>query len=81
VGASLRLRPVRWTERQNALVAELSAIDSWRATSDLNFPLATHIGDSWLVLRLNNFPDHPLWTLFQDGGSRELPLVSLRGWV
>ncbi|MFI0468646.1 MULTISPECIES: hypothetical protein [Saccharopolyspora] len=49
---------------------ELLARPQWRRTGDTRFPVAATVdGRSW-VLRLNSFPDHPLWTLFVDGAAR-----------
>ncbi|MGW5649089.1 hypothetical protein ACWEV3_42825 [Saccharopolyspora sp. NPDC003752] len=49
---------------------ELLARPQWRRTGDTRFPVAATVdGRSW-VLRLNIFPDHPLWTLFVDGDRR-----------
>jgi len=39
----------------------------WRATGDVYFPYAALVDDRWHVLRLNSFPDHPLYTVFVDG--------------
>ncbi|MEV0696838.1 hypothetical protein AB0I53_02815 [Saccharopolyspora sp. NPDC050389] len=49
---------------------ELLARPQWRRTGDPRFPVAAIVdGRSW-ALRLNSFPDHPLWTLFVDGARR-----------
>lgn len=40
---------------------------AWRDTGSLRFPWAAEVDGSWWVLRLNDFPDHPLLTLFIDG--------------
>jgi len=41
---------------------------SWRRVSSNVFPYAALLdGVHWVVLRLNDFPDHPLYTLFIDG--------------
>ncbi|MFC0041936.1 hypothetical protein [Actinomadura rayongensis] len=42
----------------------------WRRTGDPRFPAAANIDGCWLVLRINGFPDHPLWTPFMDGVAR-----------
>ncbi|HEY3504460.1 MAG TPA: hypothetical protein VGN37_16980 [Actinocatenispora sp.] len=39
----------------------------WRFTADTRFPAAALVDGHWWVLRINGFPDHPLWTLFVDG--------------
>lgn len=39
----------------------------WYRTGDVYFPFASRVDGRWWVLRLNSFPDHPLWTLFIDG--------------
>ncbi|MGV9821702.1 hypothetical protein [Nocardia xishanensis] len=46
---------------------ELNARPRWSRTGDAHFPVAASVDGSWWVLRLNCFPDHPLWTLFVDG--------------
>jgi len=43
---------------------------AWRSTGDAFFPAAVRRGDAWWVLRINSFPDHPLWTLFVNGVGR-----------
>lgn len=43
---------------------------NWLRTGDYYFPYAASVDDQWWVLRLNNFPDHPLFTLFVDGARR-----------
>jgi hypothetical protein len=50
--------------------AELKAKPRWHETGDKYFPAAARVGGEWWVLRLNNFPDHPLWTLIVDGQRR-----------
>lgn len=40
---------------------------AWRYTGSLRFPWAAEVDGTWWVLRLNDFPDHPLLTLFIDG--------------
>jgi hypothetical protein len=40
---------------------------SWCETSDAHFPRAARVDGQWWVLRVNSFPDHPLYTLFVDG--------------
>ncbi|MGW5143136.1 hypothetical protein ACWEPH_29120 [Nocardia beijingensis] len=49
---------------------ELSARPRWQSTGNDKFPVAAHVDGQWWVLRLNGFPDHPLWTLFIDGAPR-----------
>ncbi|MEV0338403.1 hypothetical protein AB0H49_05190 [Nocardia sp. NPDC050713] len=49
---------------------ELNARPQWRRTGNAKFPVAAVVDGSWWVLRLNGFPDHPLWTLFVDGTRR-----------
>jgi hypothetical protein len=40
----------------------------WRRVRSNVFPYAALLnGVHWVVLRLNGFPDHPLYTLFIDG--------------
>lgn len=38
----------------------------WRRTGSGLFILAVRVDGSWWVLRLNDFPDHPLYTFFID---------------
>lgn len=38
----------------------------WLNTGTTVFRYAARVGASWWVLRLNDFPDHPLFTLFVD---------------
>lgn len=40
---------------------------TWRPTGNVYFPSAARVGDVWWVLRINGFPEHPLFTLFADG--------------
>ena len=49
---------------------ELLATPQWRSTGDAFFPVAADVEGSRWVLRVNSFPDHPLWTLFVDGQRR-----------
>jgi hypothetical protein len=42
----------------------------WYRTGHPYFPTAAYVDGRWWVLRLNSFPDHPLWTLFIDGEVR-----------
>ncbi|MEU5811015.1 hypothetical protein [Streptomyces sp. NPDC047718] len=39
----------------------------WHATGSNVFPHAARVEGRWWVLRLNDFPEHPLHTLFVDG--------------
>ncbi|MFJ9548500.1 hypothetical protein [Streptomyces erythrochromogenes] len=39
----------------------------WRPTGSGVFPHAARVDGRWWVLRLNDFPEHPLHTLFVDG--------------
>lgn len=39
----------------------------WRRTDAPAFVFAARMDDAWWVLRLNGFPDHPLYTLFVAG--------------
>lgn len=50
--------------------AEFSVRPEWKETGNVYFPTAAQVNGHWWVLRLNNFPDHPLWTLFVDGQQR-----------
>jgi hypothetical protein len=40
---------------------------AWRRTGTRVFLNAARVDGTWWVLRLNCFPDHPLYTLFADG--------------
>jgi hypothetical protein len=48
----------------------LAARPEWRRTGYRRFPVAARVQGQWWVLRMNCFPDHPLWTLFVDGVRR-----------
>jgi len=39
----------------------------WRPTGDGSFPYACRLEERWWVLRVNAFPDHPLYTVLVDG--------------
>ncbi|MCX4091140.1 hypothetical protein [Nocardia sp. alder85J] len=45
----------------------LHARPRWQRTGHAYFPTAALVDGHWWVLRINSFPDHPLWTLFIDG--------------
>jgi hypothetical protein len=47
--------------------SELTATPRWCRTRNSRFPFAARVSGRWWVLRLNSFPDHPLWTWFIDG--------------
>jgi hypothetical protein len=49
---------------------ELAVQPGWRRTGNAYFPVAARVTGQWWVLRINSFPDHPLWTLFVDGVRR-----------
>ncbi len=49
---------------------ELWATPHWSRTGNPYFPVAACVDGIWWVLRLNSFPDHPLWTLFVGGECR-----------
>ena len=49
---------------------ELNAHPRWLGTGNSYFPVVASVDGHWWVLRLNNFPDHPMWTLFVDGARR-----------
>ncbi len=38
----------------------------WIRTGDVEFPYAAHADDQQLKIRLNDFPDEPLYTLLAD---------------
>lgn len=42
----------------------------WHRTGNPYFPVAARVNEQWWVLRVNNFPDHPVWTLLVDGERR-----------
>jgi hypothetical protein len=58
----------------------LASVLDWRRTQDAYFPAAALADGQWWVLRLNSFPDHPLWTLFVDGVSRGHSEDTPPGW-
>ena len=45
---------------------------SWSPTGDVTHPWAATLGDDSLVLRLNDFPDEQMYTLFARNRSREV---------
>ncbi|RKE23472.1 hypothetical protein [Streptomyces sp. TLI_171] len=45
----------------------LPALVAWHTVDSNVFPYAARLDGRWLVLRLNDFPEHPLYTLFVDG--------------
>ncbi|MCP2260550.1 hypothetical protein LX15_004268 [Streptoalloteichus tenebrarius] len=49
---------------------ELTVRPEWGQTGDVFFPVAALVEGEWWVLRINNFPNHPLWTLFVGGRPR-----------
>ena len=49
---------------------EMHVRPQWRRTGNTHFPVAAIVEGHWWVLRINSFPDHPLWTLFVDGVRR-----------
>lgn len=49
---------------------EFRVTPDWRKTGNACFPTAARVGDQWWVLRVNNFPDHPIYTLFVGGHRR-----------
>lgn len=49
---------------------ELGLRVDWRQTGNNYFPWAAKVGGEWWVLRLNDFPDHPLYTFFVAGQRR-----------
>lgn len=50
--------------------AEFSVNPQWQQTGDAYFPVAARVDKQWWVLRVNAFPDHPLWTFFVSGKRR-----------
>jgi hypothetical protein len=50
--------------------SELTARPRWYRTDDPCFPVAAQLNGGWWILRLNDFPDHRLWTLFVGGQRR-----------
>ncbi|HVF04962.1 MAG TPA: hypothetical protein VNA20_08990 [Frankiaceae bacterium] len=50
--------------------SEFGVSPAWRRTGNPYFPTAARVDGRWWVLRVNSFPDHPLWTLFVDGERR-----------
>jgi len=56
---------------------EAEAHPRWHATGHPLFPAAAKVDGAWWVMRLNDFPDHPLWTLFIDGNARRFDTTGL----
>lgn len=56
--------------RLTAAHEEFGASPRWHRTGNACFPTAARVDGSWWVLRVNSWPDHPLWTLFIDGRRR-----------
>ncbi|XVV00431.1 hypothetical protein ACQPW3_23670 [Actinosynnema sp. CA-248983] len=50
-------------DRANVLTRPVA----WQRTGARVFTYAAHVDHTWWVLRLNGFPDHPLFTLFVGG--------------
>ncbi|KOX20000.1 hypothetical protein ADK67_30940 [Saccharothrix sp. NRRL B-16348] len=44
----------------------LARVVRWRRTGARTFAFAARVDGTWWVLRLNDFPHHPLYTLFVD---------------
>lgn len=51
---------------------------TWKRVRSNAFPWAARIDGAWHVLRLNDFPDHPFYTLFV-AGARVGDLADLPG--
>jgi hypothetical protein len=51
------------SEREDHLTRPVA----WQRTGAPVFVYAARVDHAWWVLRLNGFPDHPLFTLFVDG--------------
>jgi hypothetical protein len=49
---------------------ELHASPQWQRTGNAYFPVVATVDGHWWALRINSFPDHPLWTLFVNGVRR-----------
>lgn len=49
---------------------ELQARPQWRRTGNAYFPSAAAVDGMWWVLRVNSYPDHPIYTLFVNGARR-----------
>lgn len=56
---------------------EVHAHPYWRPTGHPFFPAAANFDGIWWVMRLNDFPDHPLWTLFIDGNTKRFDTTGL----
>ncbi|MBK8168835.1 MAG: hypothetical protein IPK60_00655 [Sandaracinaceae bacterium] len=48
----------------------------WESSGDGEFPYRADLGGHLLVIRVNDFPDEPLYTLFIDGH----PVDDLEDW-
>ena len=58
----------------------LDARPQWYRTGRTFFPYAALVDGRWWILRLNCFPDHPIWTLFIDDGRRFDLETDPEGW-
>lgn len=56
--------------------SDLPADLPWRETSSAQFPRAAVVVGQWWVLRVNSFPEHPIYTVFV-GGERHCDLDEL----
>ena len=57
---------VRMPRDSKTVLQELPDRGVWLDTGTAVFRYAARIGTSWWVLRLNDFPEHPMFTLFID---------------
>lgn len=53
----------------------------WRRMDMGRFRFAAEVDGVWWVLRINGFPDHPMWTLFVDGKARYDIDDHPRAWI
>lgn len=65
---------------------ELPPSVTWRRTGLRRFIAAALVegpegGEVWWVLRMNAFPEHPLWTFFVDGRRHGDLEDTPRGWT
>jgi hypothetical protein len=66
--------------RQQEYDMARSVIDArprWRPTGHSLFLAAAKVEGAWWVMRLNDFPDHPKWTLFIDGNTERFDVEEL----
>ena len=57
-----------WLMAQELSVKNVQALSlEWSETGDPDFPYVSFAGNATLWLRINDFPEEPLFSLFVDG--------------